>query len=117
MDLDNPWSLLVLASGLLFLATAGYLIANLATLALIFGKRRRDADAGEIIADRRTAGRGAGRNMVKLALALHVIALAGLVLGALALTGMALRYHPDTKGRGSDKPLPADMAPVPQPAG
>ncbi len=102
------WStILLLVSALLFLGTVGYLVANAGAVACLFGKRRREAEPGDLIVDRRAAGREASPGAIRIALAIHVLGVIGLVAGGLAATRDMLGHHPDAD------PLPAEMLPVP----
>ncbi|SCW49149.1 hypothetical protein SAMN02927924_00890 [Sphingobium faniae] len=98
---------ILLLSALLFLGTIGYLIANGGAVANLFGKRRSDAQPGDIITDPRAARREASPRAIKAALALHMLGLAGLVLGGLVVSGIVLQDHPDAD------PLPPEMMPAP----
>lgn len=96
----------LLLSALLFLGTAGFLIANGGAVANLFGKRRSDAEPGDIIADRPAARREVSPRAIKVALALHLAGLAGLVLGGLIVSGIVLKDHPGAN------PLPPEMTPA-----
>ena len=100
---------ILLVSGVLFLGTAGYLIANGRAVANLIGKRRREAEPGEIVIDPRAPRRGASQGAVKVALALHVLGIIGLVGGGLAMTDTLLTRYPDAD------PLPPEMNPLPKP--
>lgn len=102
------YAVLLLASALLFLGTIGYLIANLGAVALLFGKRPREAAPGDLIADRRARHTEASPRAIKTALALHALGVIGLVLTGLAMANSLLRNHP------SADPLPPNMMPVEQ---
>lgn len=100
---------ILLVSGLLFLGTAGYLIANARAVANLFGKRRRDAEPGEVVVDPRAPQRGASQSAIKVALLLHVLGIIGLVAGGYAMTESLLTRYPDAD------PLPPEMNPIPGP--
>ena len=104
------YAAILLVSGLLFLGTAGYLIANAKGVANLFGKRRRDADAGEIVVDRHGAGRGPSPATIKIVLALHLLGIVGLVGGGFAMTTALVSRYPDADI------LPPEMNPVGAPA-
>lgn len=97
---------ILLAFALLFLGTIGYLIANGGAVANLFGKRRSEAQPGDIIVDPRAARREASPRAIKLALALHLAGLAGLIASGLVVSGIALQNHPDAN------PLPPEMTPT-----
>lgn len=97
---------ILLVSGILFLGTAGYLIANAKGVANLIGKRRREADPGEVVIDPHGARRGPSPGAIKVALALHVLGIVGLVAGGFAMAEAMLTQYAD--------PLPPEMNPVPQ---
>lgn len=104
------YAVLLAASALLFLGTIGYLVANLGAVALVFGKRPREAAPGDLIADPRARKAEASPRAIKAALAIHVVGVIGLVLTGLAMANALLRNHP------SADPLPPNMSPVEQSA-
>lgn len=100
------YAAILLVSGLLFLGTAGFLIANAKGVANLVGKRRRDADPGEVVVDCRAPRRGSSPGAVKVALLLHGLGILGLVGGGLAMANALLTQYPDAD------PLPPEMNPV-----
>ena len=105
----TPYTVILLVSGLLFLATAGYLVGNAGSVALLFGKRRSQAEPGDTVIDPHSRGHGASPTAIKTAIGLHVLGLVGLVLGAFIMSVDLLDDHPDVG------PLPKEMNPVPTP--
>lgn len=103
------YTAMLLISGLLFLGTAGYIAIHAEAVADLFGKRRRDAEPGELIADPHTPHRGASSpRLMKAVIAVHVLGLLGLILGGLAAAELLLRNHPEAD------PLPPEMNPIAQ---
>jgi hypothetical protein len=105
MESAASYQPLLLVSGLVFLATAGYLIANLGAVVALFG--RRGPQHGDLQADTQGRRSQASRGAVIAALALHAIAIAGLALVAFAATRDTTDTAPGREG------LPAEMEPVP----
>lgn len=77
--------LLVLASAILFLATAGLIIVNSASVAALFGHERRRAEPGELIVDHRGERRRMSPGGAAGLIALHIAGLAGIVIGTLLM--------------------------------
>lgn len=102
----NPISALLLASALLFLGTVGFLVVNAGSVAELIGWRRREAEPGDVVTDPHGRRRRASPAAIKTVLALHVLGIVGLVVSALALTGVTLHEDP------AANPLPAEMDPL-----
>jgi hypothetical protein len=105
MDSPAGYQPLLWICALLFLATAGYLIANLGAVMALFG--RRGPQHGDLQADPHGRRRQASRGAVIAALALHVAALAGMAIGVFGATLETADTAPNREG------LPAEMEPVP----
>jgi len=105
METIASYQPLLWISALLFLLTAGWLIANLgAAVALI---ARRGPQHGHLQADGHGRRRRAPRWAVALALALHVASIAGMAYAVLAATWQTADTAPGREG------LPGEMEPVP----
>jgi hypothetical protein len=105
MDTIASYQPLLWISALLFLLTAGYLIANLGAAVALFA--RRGPQHGHLQADTRGRRRQASRSAVTVALALHVASIAGIAYAVLAATVETTDTAPGREG------LPAELEPLP----
>jgi len=105
VDTVAPYQPLLWISALVFLLTAGWLIANLGAAVALFA--RRGPQHGHLQADGRGRGRRAPRWTVVLALALHVASIAGIVYAVAAATWQTTDTAPGREG------LPGEMEPLP----
>lgn len=96
---------LLLVSGATFLATAGWLIANLGAVVSLFA--HRGPQHGALQADVHGRRRQASRGAVVTALALHGAAIAGLAFGIYNATWEMTDTAPGRDG------LPAELEPLP----
>lgn len=99
--------ILLLLFALLFLGTIGHLVINARALADLFGKRRGEADKGDIVADEHGRRRGASRGAIIVSLALHVIGLAGMVVTVLVMSGVILTGNPRSEAPSETVPAAA----------
>ena len=106
MDPVSVW--LLAGSAFLFLATAGILVANGQAVMALVAKRRREAEPGEVVADPHRPRRGASPGAISLVLALHALALAGLIFSA-----WSLLIHTQA-GRPGPAVLPVEADPLPR---
>lgn len=101
--------ILLAGSALAFLGTAGFLIANGGAVAALFAKRRSEAEAGEMVVDPHDRHPGERRGAVKFALALHGLALIGMIGTTVVMSGVMQHNRPAGDG------VPPEMDPLPRP--
>lgn len=104
--MSNSFVLLMLVSSLVFLGTIGHLVINAGAVAALFGKSPSRAHAGDMVEDSHGASRRASPAAIKLSLALHVLGLAGFIVGMLGLMGVIFKDSP------APNDLPVEMNPV-----
>ena len=103
------FQVLMLASGILFLGSAGHLIAHARDVAALFGRRRaavREGDAGDLIADERGRRKGASRGTMIASLVIHLVGLAGLVTTGYLFTQDVVVSTPGAVTNPETLPIP-----------
>jgi hypothetical protein len=105
METIAPYQPLMWISGIVFLLTAGWLVANFGATVALFA--RRGPQHGRLQADSHGRRRRASRGAVIAALALHLASIGGMAYAVLAATWDTADTAPGREG------LPAEMEPLP----